>query len=249
MSSRYLGDQIDVHGGGQDLIFPHHENEIAQSESATGKDPFVRYWFHNGFVLAGETKMSKSLGNVVGLTEVLRQHEPVAVRLFVLQSHYRSPLSLTDEGLEAAARAVGRLRGALEGGEADQPVEPTPAAERARQAFIQAMDDDFNTPGAIASLFDLAREANRQQEAGDGRAAASARATLSELTGVLGLRLEGKPASGDMSAAPFVELLLSVRRDLRAAKQFQLADGVRDELGKLGVSLEDRPEGTTWRRA
>src|SRR5438093_6253029 len=103
MSSRYLGDQIDVHGGGQDLIFPHHENEIAQSESYTGKEPFVRYWIHNGFVLFGETKMSKSLGNVVGLSDVLQAHEPVAVRLFVLQSHYRSPLSLSDEGFEAAA--------------------------------------------------------------------------------------------------------------------------------------------------
>jgi cysteinyl-tRNA synthetase len=249
MSSRYLGDQIDVHGGGQDLIFPHHENEIAQSESYTGKEPFVRYWIHNGFVLFGETKMSKSLGNVVGLSDVLRAHEPVAVRLFVLQSHYRSPLSLSDEGFEAAARAIARLRGALEGGQADEPAEPTPAAARAREAFVQAMDDDFNTPGAIAALFDLAREANRQQEAGDRSAAASARATLRELAGVLGLRLEARPNSSDLGAAPFIDLLLSVRRDLRAAKQFQLADGIREQLGALGIAIEDRPEGTTWRPA
>jgi cysteinyl-tRNA synthetase len=249
MSSRYLGEQIDLHGGGQDLIFPHHENEIAQSESYTGKEPFVRYWLHNGFVLAGETKMSKSLGNVVGLSDVLRQHEPVAVRLFVLQSHYRSPLALTDDGLQAAARAVGRLRGALEGGPDDAHPAPTPASERAREAFVQAMDDDFNTPGAVAALFDLAREANRQQEAGDRGAAASARSTLRELAGVLGLRLGGRPASGDLAAAPFVDLLLSVRRELRAARQFQLADGIRDQLAALGVALEDRPEGTTWRPA
>src|SRR5262245_44874235 len=249
MSSRYLGEQIDVHGGGQDLIFPHHENEIAQSESYTGKAPFVRYWLHNGFVLFGDTKMSKSLGNVVGLSDVLRAHEPGAVRLFVLQSHYRSPLSLSDEGFEAAARALARLRGALEGGQTDESSEPTPSTERARQAFVQAMDDDFNTPGAVATLFDLAREANRQQEAGEPAAAASARATLRELAGVLGLRLEGQPSSADRSAAPFIDLLLSVRRDLRAAKQFQLADGIRDQLGALGIAIEDRPEGTTWRPA
>jgi cysteinyl-tRNA synthetase len=249
MSSRYLGEQIDVHGGGQDLIFPHHENEIAQSESFTGKVPFVRYWIHNGFVMFGDTKMSKSLGNVVALPDALREHEPVAVRLFILQSHYRSPLSLTDEGVEQAERAIARLRGALEGGQPDEPTEPSGVAERARQAFIQAMDDDFNTPGAIASLFDLAREANRQQEAGQPGAAASARATLRELAGVLGLKLDARPAGGELAAAQFIELLLQVRRELRAAKQFQLADGIREQLGQLGIAIEDRPEGTTWRTA
>src|SRR5262245_6952522 len=165
MSIRYLGEQIDLHGGGQDLIFPHHEHEIAQSESYTGRVPFVRYWLHNGFVLFNDTKMSKSLGNVVSLAEPLEQHDPTAVRLFILQSHYRSPLNLSDDGFEAAARGVDRLRGALEGDDGSTPDGgPGEAVARARDTFVLAMDDDFNTPGAMASLFDLAREANRQRE-------------------------------------------------------------------------------------
>jgi cysteinyl-tRNA synthetase len=250
MSMRYLGEQLDVHGGGQDLIFPHHENEIAQSESFTGRVPFVRYWLHNGFVLFNETKMSKSLGNVVSLTEALEQHDPVAVRLFILQSHYRSPLNLSDEGFEAAARGVDRLRGALEGDDGRATADgeaPTEPVARAREAFVAAMDDDFNTPGAIASLFDLAREANRQREGGDAAAALGARSALRELAGVLGLDLAPRAAAGGLGAAPFVELLLRVRRELRAAKQFQLADLVREELTGLGITLEDRPDGTTWR--
>jgi cysteinyl-tRNA synthetase len=250
MSSRYLGEQIDIHGGGQDLIFPHHENEIAQSESYSDREPFVRYWLHNGFVMFGDTKMSKSLGNTVLLPDALAEREPVAVRLFILQSHYRSPLSLSDDGFEAAERAVERLRNALEGDDDAAPAAPSPAAERAREAFTQAMDDDFNTPGAMAAIFDLAREANRQREAGEHALAASARATLRELTGVLGLKLDRAHAAvSDLAAGPFVELLLQTRRDLRAAKQFQLADAIRDQLAGLGVVIEDRPEGSVWRRA
>jgi cysteinyl-tRNA synthetase len=250
MSSRYLGEQIDIHGGGQDLIFPHHENEIAQSESYSDREPFVRYWLHNGFVMFGDTKMSKSLGNTVLLPDALAEREPVAVRLFILQSHYRSPLSLSDDGFEAAERAVERLRNALEGDDDAAPAAPSPAAERAREAFTQAMDDDFNTPGAMAAIFDLAREANRQREAGEHALAASARATLRELTGVLGLKLDrAHAAASDLAAGPFVELLLQTRRDLRAAKQFQLADAIRDQLAGLGVVIEDRPEGSVWRRA
>jgi cysteinyl-tRNA synthetase len=246
MSIRYLGEQIDVHGGGQDLIFPHHENEIAQSESFTGKVPFVRYWLHNGFVLFNDTKMSKSIGNVISLADAIEQHDPVAVRLFILQSHYRSPLNLSDEGFEAAQRGVDRLRGALEGDDAGDGVE-SPVVARAREAFVAAMDDDFNTPGAMAALFDLAREANRQREGGDAASGAGARAALRELTGVLGLDLSPRETAGGLAAAPFVELLLRVRRELRAARQFQLADLVRDELTGLGIALEDRPDGTTWR--
>ena len=248
MSLRYLGEQIDIHGGGQDLIFPHHENEIAQSESATGKTPFVRYWIHNGFVLFNDTKMSKSLGNVVSTPEVLANHSPDAVRLFILQSHYRSPLNLTDQGFEAAERGIERLLNALEGGTpADRKAPESEAARRARAAFVEAMDDDFNSPGGLAALFDLAREANRARDTAEG---ASARATLRELTEALGLRLQPRQSSAeDLAAAPFVDLLLTVRRELRAAKQFQLADRIRDELTGLGIALEDKAEGTTWRRA
>src|SRR5579884_1980048 len=251
MSLRYLGEQIDIHGGGQDLIFPHHENEIAQSESFTGKVPFVRYWIHNGFVLFNDTKMSKSLGNVVSLLDVLDAHSPDAVRLFILQSHYRGPLNLTDEGFDAAERGVERLRSALGTEPEDGPAgRPTPAVEEARAAFVAAMDDDFNTPGALAALFDLAREANRQREAGDETALAAARLALRELTGVLGLRLApSASAEGDLAAAPFIEVLLQIRKELRAARNFQLADQIRARLAELGVVIEDRPEGTTWRKA
>jgi cysteinyl-tRNA synthetase len=251
MSLRYLGEQIDIHGGGQDLIFPHHENEIAQSESFTGKVPFVKYWLHNGFVLFNDTKMSKSLGNVVSLLDVLDAHSPDAVRLFILQSHYRSPLNLTDEGFEAAERGVERLRSALGTEPEDASAgTATPAVEEARAAFVAAMDDDFNTPGALAALFDLAREANRQREAGDETALAAARLALRELTGVLGLRLApSASAEGDLAAAPFIEVLLQIRKELRAARNFQLADQIRAQLGELGVVVEDRPEGTTWRKA
>jgi cysteinyl-tRNA synthetase len=251
MSMRYLGEQIDIHGGGQDLIFPHHENEIAQTESFTGKVPFVRYWMHNGFVLFNETKMSKSLGNTVLLPEALAAHAPDAVRLFVLQSHYRSPLNLSDEGFEAAERGIERLRAAL--GDEDEVVgtrASSPAVDQLRTQFVAAMDDDFNTPGALAALFDLAREANRRREAGDTDAVAAARAALRELSGVLGLRLDAPATDGaDLAAAPFVELLLTLRKELRAAKSFQLADQVRDELGRLGIVVEDKPEGATWRKA
>ena len=251
MSLRYLGEQIDIHGGGQDLVFPHHENEIAQSESFTGKVPFVKYWLHNGFVLFNDTKMSKSLGNVVSLLDVLDAHSPDAVRLFILQSHYRGPLNLTDEGFDAAERGVERLRSALGTEPEDGPAgRPTPAVEQARAAFLAAMDDDFNTPGALAALFDLAREANRQREAGDAAALAAARLALRELAGVLGLRLApSASAEGDLAAAPFVDLLLQIRKELRAAKNFQLADQIRARLAELGVVIEDRPEGTTWRKA
>jgi cysteinyl-tRNA synthetase len=251
MSLRYLGEQIDIHGGGQDLIFPHHENEIAQTESFTGKVPFVRYWMHNGFVLFNETKMSKSLGNTVLLPEALAAHPPDAVRLFILQSHYRSPLNLTDEGFDAAERGIERLRAAI--GDEPEPAGParsSTAVEQLRGQFVAAMDDDFNTPGALAALFDLAREANRRREAGDTEDLAAARAALRELSAVLGLRVEGSiGVSSDLAAAPFVDLLLQIRKELRTAKSFQLADQVRDELTRLGIVVEDKPEGATWRKA
>ena len=257
MSLKYLGEQIDIHGGGQDLVFPHHENELAQSEAYTGKVPFVKYWMHNGLLQLGGEKMSKSFGNLVTVKEALSEHSADALRLFVLSSYYRSPITYSEEVVEAAERGVERIRAALAPaqGPGDGRPEPRPAealktaAERARNGFIQAMDDDFGTPAAIAALFDLVKEVNRYREQGVGQETlAEAQATLRELAGVLGFTLAEPVASEEMAAKPFIDLLVSVRQELRKAKQWALADKIRSELAEMGVVLEDRPEGTTWRR-
>ncbi|MEX1253804.1 MAG: cysteine--tRNA ligase [Dehalococcoidia bacterium] len=244
MSLRYLGEQIDIHGGGEDLIFPHHENEIAQTEAYTGKAPFVRYWVHNAWVKAGEEKMSKSLGNFVTIADALARWPADAIRMWVLTSHYRTPLSYTEEALQAAKRGGERLRiaarapsdGAAAGGEID--------AAPYRDSFIEAMDDDLNTSKALAALFDLAHEISRARD--EGRPVAGAQAALLELADVLGLTLT--EAETDMGAAPFIELLIALRGELREAKQFALADRVRDGLTELDIALEDTPQGTVWRR-
>jgi len=253
MVLRYLGEQIDIHGGGQDLIFPHHENEIAQSESYTGVVPCARYWFHNGLLQLGEQKMSKSLGNLVTVREALEQYGADAVRLFILTSHYRSPLTYTDEALESAARGVERLRTAMraalrQGTETTEGTDLRQRAQAAKAGFIQAMDDDFNSPAALAQLFDLARDINRAAEQGtSAEALAEAKQTLAELAGVLGFTLAEPEQERAVEVKPFVDLLVEMRQELRRAKQYQLADRVRQQLGELGVILEDRPEGTVWR--
>lgn len=261
MSLKYLGEQIDIHGGGQDLVFPHHENELAQSEAYTGKTPFVKYWVHNGLLQLGGEKMSKSFGNLVTVKEALAQHSADALRLFVLSSYYRSPITYSEEVVAAAERGVERMRVAASEGALPAVAESgtsaaaaaealRAAAERARREFIEAMDDDFGTPAAIASLFDLVKEINRFREQGVGEAPLTeARATLRELSGVLGFTLAKPPISVDLAAKPFVDLLVSVRHDLRQAKQWALADKIRNELAEMGIILEDRPEGTVWRRA
>jgi len=246
MSYRYLGATLDIHGGGQDLIFPHHENEIAQSEAFTGTQPFVRYWLHNGWLTFGEEKMSKSLGNIIAIREGLAKYGSDGIRLFVLTSHYRAPLSYSEEALQSGKRAAERLRLAAtlpgtsrkDGPPADIDVESY------RRRFIEAMDDDLNTPAGLAALFDLAREGNRARD--EGRGIDEAQSALRELAGVLGLTLREPEAT--MGAAPFIDLLVELRTDLRAARQFELADRVRTRLAELGITLEDGPEGTRWRR-
>ncbi|MHB1005615.1 MAG: cysteine--tRNA ligase [Chloroflexota bacterium] len=255
MSLRYLGDQIDIHGGGQDLIFPHHENEIAQSESYTGKVPFVRYWMHNGLLQLGGEKMSKSLGNLVTIRDAVAEHGADALRLFVLTSHYRSPLTYTADSLEGAQRGVARLRAAAttvapstDGASSEAATELDETATKARSTFTTAMEDDFNTPGAVATLFDLARDINRAREQNvGGEAYARAQQTLRELAGVLGFTLSEEVNADEVAAQPFIELLLQVRQDLRKAKQWALADNIRVQLAALGVVIEDRPEGSTWK--
>jgi cysteinyl-tRNA synthetase len=245
MSMRYLGETLDIHGGGQDLIFPHHENEIAQSEGFTGVAPIVKYWMHNGFIQLGGEKMSKSLGIFVTLKQALDRFSPDAIRLFILSSHYRSPINFSEEGVGAAEKGVERLRQAAFAdsqrgrGDSSGAVD----TEAFRQRFIEAMDHDFNSPQALAALFDLAREINRSVD--QGTDLRGAQQMLRELAGVLGLSLERPEV--DLAAKPFIDLLVSFRAELRKEKQWQLADRVRISLKDLGVVLEDTPQGTIWK--
>ncbi len=241
MSLKYLGAQIDLHGGGEDLVFPHHENEIAQTEPYTGQAPFVRYWLHNAWVKMGEEKMSKSLGNFITIRDGLTKVGGDGLRLWILTSHYRKPLTFTEETLDAAKQGAERLRTAARtpGDSGDGGSDLAPFRER----FTAAMDDDLNTPQALAVLFDLAKEVNRARD--DGRGISEAQGLLLELGDVLGLRLEEQERS--IEAAPFIDLLVQIRTDLRGAKQWALADRVRDGLQELRVALEDGAQGTTWK--
>ena len=246
MSLKYLGETLDIHGGGQDLVFPHHENEIAQSESFTGRQPFVRYWLHNGLLHFGEEKMSKSLGNLITIKEALERYSADAIRVFVLSSHYRSPLKYSEEALEAAAVGVERLQRVIEREDSGGGGESVDA-ESYRRQFIKAMDDDFNTPQALGTLFDLARAINHAADV--GKSFVQAKDTLSELAGdVLGLKLEALKAVGDMETK--VNALVKEREQCRNDRQWQRADEIRAELESLGVIVEDTPAGSKiiWKR-
>jgi cysteinyl-tRNA synthetase len=256
MSSTYLDGQIDIHGGGADLIFPHHENEIAQSEAFLGVEPFARYWVHNGLVRVGAEKMSKSLGNFVRLKEIVDRGLGPAFRLMILQSHYRAPLTYSEEGLLAAERGLSRLRAAADPTASsvapsddgfDMTSDLAILAEDVRCRFHQAMDDDFNAPEALAALFDLARAINRARGAGEpAESIEPTRVTLVDLARVLGLDLEADAAPAVADAAPFIDLLLRVREELRQRREWALSDLIRDELGKLEVVVEDTSAGATW---
>ena len=242
MALEYLGETIDIHGGGQDLIFPHHENELAQSESYTGRRPFAGFWVHNGLVRLGEDKMSKSLGNMVTIGQALSEHSADALRLLFLSSHYRSPLTYTGENVAAQERAAERLQSAVTVADSGEGTPLDASGHRSR--FEDAMDDDLNSPKALAALFDLAHDIHRARDS-DGRVS-EAQGVLRELTGVLGLTLEARTTEGDVGQ--FIDMLIDVRKLLRSAKQFDLADGIRDRLAEAGVQLEDTSEGTIWKR-
>ena len=254
MSLHHLGEQIDIHGGGNDLIFPHHENEIAQTESLTGRQ-FSRFWVHNGMMqLNGET-MSKSTGNMLPISEFLRQHEAEVLRLIVLNSHYRSPLGFSSEIAEAAAKGLERLRSALKPAESGRQGNAVPAeqalaeaASTAQAGFEAAMDDDFNTPQALGSLYELVRSTNLARDKGVGQPAIQiAQQKLLELAGVLGLRLAGR-AAPEPELAGMVDLLVEIRDELRAAEQWELADRIRRHLAAKGIQLQDGKHGTSWRQ-
>ncbi len=250
MSTSALGDTFDIHGGGADLTFPHHENEIAQSEGATGH-PFVKYWMHNGFVRVKEEKMSKSLGNFFTIREILKQYRPEEVRYFILTSHYRSPLNYDEEHLLNARKALDRLYTALRGLSQAEPGDAEPYVE----AFNTAMDDDFNTPEALAVLFELVREINRVRSQDEEKAARMG-AELRRLGGILGILqeepeawLKGAPEGATTGLGDEeIEALIQKRLEARKSKDWAEADRIRDELKAQGIVLEDTPQGTTWRR-
>ena len=255
MASHHLGDQIDIHGGGTDLIFPHHENEIAQSEAFTGCEPFARYWLHNEMLQLGGNKMSKSLGNLITLRELLDKDPDngQVFRFMVLTGHYRTPLTWTEESFDGARRGLERLRSGLRGYDPAAPASAggalAGALATAEADFRAALDDDFNTAGALAALFDLVRAINRARDEGaPAPDIAAGQAKLATLIGVLGVTVEQSGAASDApAAAPFIELLLETRAELRKVKQFALSDRIRDQLKELGVEVEDSPQGSTWR--
>ena len=262
MSTKYLGDTIDIHGGGSDLIFPHHENEIAQAEALTGK-PFVRYWMHNGFITINSEKMSKSLGNFFLLREVLDKFPADVVRLYLIATHYRSPLDFDDGKLEEARKALGRLKTTLlladefkqDGLSDDTGLKEGELLEKVnnlQQEFIAAMDDDFNTARAIGYLFEISHLINRylatasRDNARDQAVVATAVAIFKELGEVLGIFIDQESDQG-AELEEVLQILAGLRQAARQEKDYLLADDIRDFLGSLDISIEDTPAGTRFR--
>ncbi len=252
MSLNHLGEQIDIHGGGTDLIFPHHENEIAQSECYTDKQ-FATYWIHNGMLQFDGEKMSKSLGNMITIDQFLKEHEANVMRMLILTSNYRHPLKYSEKILEQTEKSLERLRSALKpelpganGMDEDSSALLANEIEVATNGFELAMDDDFNGAGALACLFDLVRVINQSRDQGaTDEELKPAQDLIVKLTGVLGLEL-AQGGAKDAAVGPFIELLLKVRKDARDNKNWAMSDLIRDELLALGVVIEDHKEGSTW---
>ena len=255
MSTTYLGETFDIHGGGKDLLFPHHENEIAQTSGATGK-PYVRYWMHNGFINIDNEKMSKSKGNFFTVRDISREFDLEAVRLFMLSAHYRSPINFSRDLIEAAASSLERLYNArdqlqflLTSAQDRTPDEGERAfmdeCLRSEEKFIAAMDDDLNTAGALGALFDLVKEGNIVAVTGAStKAVQAALDALNELTGVLGLLYRKEETAQDD-----VEALVQQRQEARKAKNWKEADRLRDLITSMGYILEDTPQGAKVRKA
>lgn len=267
MSMKYLGETFDFHGGGSDLIFPHHENEIAQSEGCTNCHPFVHYWLHNGFITVDNEKMSKSLGNFFIVIDILEHFDPETLRFFIVSTHYRSPLDFSDERLKEAQKSLGRLRQAQETlgelsammsvGATESSLVLRKKAVELRDAFMEAMRDDFNTALAISHMFALAKEINiynkevvDAQGKPDGKLVAILNDVFAEMCSIIGV-LETKAAvapteAGDNKEAALVEMLIQMRQDARASKNYALADQLRNQLTAIGIVLQDTPQGVKW---
>ncbi|QKI89375.1 cysteine--tRNA ligase [Thiomicrorhabdus xiamenensis] len=242
MSTKCLGNHFDIHGGGMDLSFPHHENEIAQSECATGEH-YVNTWMHCGFVRVDDEKMSKSLNNFFTIREVLKLYHPEVIRYFLLASHYRSPVNYTEENLEVAKASVGRLYSALQNVEIGAPL----ADSQYEADFMAVMNDDFNTPKAMAVLFELAKEVNKTKDA----ALAGLLVKLANQIGLLEEDIEAffksQPSDSELDEAQ-IEALIEERKQARVNKDFARSDEIRDQLKEQGIELLDSPQGTTWRK-
>ena len=262
MSMKYFGESFDIHAGGTDLIFPHHENEIAQSEGATGK-PFVKYWMHNGFLNIEGEKMSKSLGNFFTAREIMEKYHPAVIRMFFLLKHYRSPINFSEERILEAQHALERIITTLENIDLifdEQKIESkgaTPSLPESiaelKQAFMDEMDDDFNTAGAMAKIFDLVKEANlilakNQVPQEDLVSLMKIKEIIEELDDFLGILFYKEAIKSSIKEETLINILIDVRRKLRTEKQWSLADYIRNELDKAGVELNDHPQKTTWRK-
>lgn len=258
MANKYLGETIDIHGGGQDLIFPHHENEIAQSEAANGK-PFANYWIHNGFININNEKMSKSAGNFFTVRDIVKQFDYEVIRFFMLSAHYRSPINFSDELLEQAKNGLDRIYNCIDNLEylkshaagtqmSDEEKDLMKRLQERKSEFIQAMDDDLNTADAIASIFEIVKEVNSGITATTNSSLEIIEISLSlikELGGVLGIAQKEQDKGLDAE----IEELISMRQQARKEKNWKLADEIRDKLKGMGIVLEDTPQGIKWKRA
>jgi len=269
MSNKYLGDTIDFHGGGSDLIFPHHENEIAQSEAYSGKKPMVKYWVHNGFITINSEKMSKSLNNFFLVKDVLAHYSPDALRYFLISNHYRSPLDFSDERLEEMTRSLERLGTSIDnvlelldmpaGAKSPEATQLLADAQKTEEDFETAMCDDFNTALASAAMFELAKKVNIYKDAVvnggvpvDSSVMSEVKRIFKTMTDILGIledRWNGQKA--DASSQDYndlMEAILSIRQECRAQKQYALADAIRDKLSALGITIEDSAQGARWKK-
>ena len=247
MAEKHLGRTIDIHAGGQDLVFPHHENELAQSRCAHGGEDFARYWVHNGFLSMDQEKMSKSLGNVVLVHELIETVPGEAIRLALLSAHYRQPLDWSKETIDSARRMLDRLYGAVRGIEVTADAR---ASAEPPEALVAALEDDINTPKAMAEFFGLARSLNKATDADERQRLAAQMYAAGDLMGLLKSDPEewfAGDGDGELSAED-IEALLEKRKAARAEKDFAAADAIRDELANAGIQIEDGPEGTTWKR-
>ncbi len=255
MNHHLFGDSIDIHGGGNDLIFPHHENEIAQSECYTGK-PFARYWMHNGMLRLNGEKMSKSIGNIISIQEFLKEHSANSFRYLILNSAYRNPIIFSEETLSQAEKAVDRMKGSLKPANPKTEIKDAGILEKfnakiaaVKEEFVTNMDDDFNSAGALGSIFELVREINTMRDAGASQEQLDpAQNQIREFANVFGLVLEEEKSDSGQSADVFIQMLVDLRFELKKQKNWPLADRIRNELNEQGITIEDSKEGSLWYR-